>query len=912
MTAETPTDSTGQATVSRVERLVADALYDASRSFAAHVRARRLLAEAEAADPPAFVSALFSQLNRCLLVYAREPGVERVMALVASYAAATADAAHYGDQENHTAERDSFCSLLLGYVLSFSNAKDKAVRFRTCQLIALVLNALGEDAEISEALWSALSGALIERTRDRVPAVRAQAVAALCRLQNPDADDDDALLNGYVQWMTSDSSRAVRRAALLHAALLPGLPTLDAAVTRVRDVCSDVRRAALERVLAKKVDPRLLSIEQRVQIIEGGAHDRHRPVREACLQRLLLQAWLRGVCASNLVELLRMLDVEANEERLRDAVLQMLVECASSDWEAVVRTPAGNGETDAERALDWNALTPESAAALAWQTQAAVLRSRRSKQRPSPQPLDETDWAERLAPAAPDVAAALEYHMDQLRRMDSVEAAAGHGSAFIARMLLQTVCWLDATDEAGRRLLLPWLRAMLAEAQATPTETVVGAAMRALAHVLGDVDELVRLVVIEMEGEAEKEQGALHGLWRLQALLQVVLERSPRGRTRMPYTKTGAFALFHGSTVPLLLELVPRRLLPALASTAHAHRLAAMRCLGLVCLADASGACALQHLPLLLSACEHDAADVQRVALQTLFDVLCVFPLTATDKVTDADGSNAASGAWRAQVLQRLCSYLTDPPTEELRTVAVQGVCKLLFLRRIEPEPELLKRLLLLYVSPSTEEQPQLRQWLAVFFPAFCFASGQIGSEAVAAEHRDAIAQAFMPVLRVLVAAPPSSPLSAVSTTALADYFVFLASASSAARAQQSLQGDAAVHNRWEQQEACAAPDETLALRLALALLSELLCLAPERVSDMVAAEKTYGRILSRLPLSGRTASKAESSAEDADASSMQDDRAALQSLLRDALAQVRSTAARRDLERLAARWNGGLTTSAA
>eukprot|EP00166_Cyanidium_caldarium_P005623 ctg_698.g343 len=476
MTAETPTDSTGQATVSRVERLVADALYDASRSFAAHVRARRLLAEAEAADPPAFVSALFSQLNRCLLVYAREPGVERVMALVASYAAATADAAHYGDQENHTAERDSFCSLLLGYVLSFSNAKDKAVRFRTCQLIALVLNALGEDAEISEALWSALSEALIERTRDRVPAVRAQAVAALCRLQNPDADDDDALLNGYVQWMTSDSSRAVRRAALLHAALLPGLPTLDAAVTRVRDVCSDVRRAALERVLAKKVDPRLLSIEQRVQIIEGGAHDRHRPVREACLQRLLLQAWLRGVCASNLVELLRMLDVEANEERLRDAVLQMLVECASSDWEAVVRTPAGNGETDAERALDWNALTPESAAALAWQTQAAVLRSRRSKQRPSPQPLDETDWAERLAPAAPDVAAALEYHMDQLRRMDSVEAAAGHGSAFIARMLLQTVCWLDATDEAGRRLLLPWLRAMLAEAQATPTETVVPAA----------------------------------------------------------------------------------------------------------------------------------------------------------------------------------------------------------------------------------------------------------------------------------------------------------------------------------------------------------------------------------------------------------------------------------------------------
>ena len=40
-----------------------------------------------------------------------------------------------------------FCMWFLSFCLSLHNAKDEAVRFRVCQLIAGIIDALPEDAE---------------------------------------------------------------------------------------------------------------------------------------------------------------------------------------------------------------------------------------------------------------------------------------------------------------------------------------------------------------------------------------------------------------------------------------------------------------------------------------------------------------------------------------------------------------------------------------------------------------------------------------------------------------------------------------------------------------------------------------------------------------------------------------------
>jgi condensin complex subunit 3 len=45
--------------------------------------------------------------------------------------------------EGREDEADDFAEAFLGFLLNLAGARDKAVRFRTCQIVAGVLNALG-------------------------------------------------------------------------------------------------------------------------------------------------------------------------------------------------------------------------------------------------------------------------------------------------------------------------------------------------------------------------------------------------------------------------------------------------------------------------------------------------------------------------------------------------------------------------------------------------------------------------------------------------------------------------------------------------------------------------------------------------------------------------------------------------
>jgi condensin complex subunit 3 len=72
-------------------------------------------------------------------------------------------------------EGDDFCEAFLGFLLNLAAAKDKAVRFRVCQIVAGVLNALAVDAEISDELYERMEDVMLERLRDKMPLVRAQA-----------------------------------------------------------------------------------------------------------------------------------------------------------------------------------------------------------------------------------------------------------------------------------------------------------------------------------------------------------------------------------------------------------------------------------------------------------------------------------------------------------------------------------------------------------------------------------------------------------------------------------------------------------------------------------------------------------------------------------------------------------------
>jgi condensin complex subunit 3 len=70
-------------------------------------------------------------------------------------------------------------------LVGLAHAEDKAVRYRVCQLLASIFNNLPPDAEVTEELADNMMAAMLERMKDKVPQVRAQAARALARLVDP-------------------------------------------------------------------------------------------------------------------------------------------------------------------------------------------------------------------------------------------------------------------------------------------------------------------------------------------------------------------------------------------------------------------------------------------------------------------------------------------------------------------------------------------------------------------------------------------------------------------------------------------------------------------------------------------------------------------------------------------------------
>ena len=120
------------------------------------------------------------------------------------------------DEEDNAS--NAFLDFLFTFLLDSHEAKDKAVRFRVCQLINKLLNNMDDDAVIDDDLADRIFESMLTRLLDKFPAVRVQAVAAISRLQDP-TDAECAVISSYLKLMSSDSSAEVRRAVLLNIAL---------------------------------------------------------------------------------------------------------------------------------------------------------------------------------------------------------------------------------------------------------------------------------------------------------------------------------------------------------------------------------------------------------------------------------------------------------------------------------------------------------------------------------------------------------------------------------------------------------------------------------------------------------------------------------------------------------------------
>lgn len=102
---------------------------EVQRSVATHKKCAKALSglRARFANEAAFRTALFAATNCVLLVYKREPAVERLVAFLVSFV--TGEAAEGEDAD------DSLLAAFLEHLIAHHECKDKAVRFRATQMV---------------------------------------------------------------------------------------------------------------------------------------------------------------------------------------------------------------------------------------------------------------------------------------------------------------------------------------------------------------------------------------------------------------------------------------------------------------------------------------------------------------------------------------------------------------------------------------------------------------------------------------------------------------------------------------------------------------------------------------------------------------------------------------------------------
>lgn len=296
------------------------------------IRQLKNIFESDSPSVKQFFDLFYQPLVNILLVSKREPAAERLIEFVAKFIVVVSPKLQEGEEgEESTDEEEeddeklqtNFLHLILSIFINFLEAKDKTVRFRTCQILSKMFTHSTSDSanniRINSALSNELTDALLERLKDRYHLVRLYATSALAFLQDP--SDADCLVTSAMVWvMDHDTNYEVRKCALLNVIL--SKTSFPSVIERTRDVKDLVRRCAY-LTLAEKCSIRHLTIEQRLQIVHDGLKDEVAIVRDACTGGLLRQ-WCIEL-EEDLLQLLRRLDVE-NSPSVAELVLMSLFE----------------------------------------------------------------------------------------------------------------------------------------------------------------------------------------------------------------------------------------------------------------------------------------------------------------------------------------------------------------------------------------------------------------------------------------------------------------------------------------------------------------------------------------------------------------------------------------------------------
>ncbi|XP_013389850.1 condensin complex subunit 3-like [Lingula anatina] len=779
-------------------------------------------------------------LKFSMVVFKREPAVERTLDFAVKFATSLNEEEKNTNKEEQTqteevtddeVSENNFLLKMFDFLLQSHNARDRAVRFRCCQMINKLLNNLGEDAQIDDDLYDKIYNSMLQRLKDKFPIVRVQAVMAVARLQDP-TDQDCPVIDAYLFLLSSDPNPDVRRAVLQNIAA--STKTLPHIIERTRDVKDTVRKLAYQ-VLAEKIHIRALTIAQRVKLLQDGLNDRADMVKEACSSKLL-QSWLRAF-EGNVLELLKCLDVE-NSLKVVEQTLSALFQ----------KVPAAElvqnfDQLNEELVLPTESLSCESV--YYWHGLCKHLAG-----------LGESgeEQLEMVLPPAVKFCDYIHKFIEDTKDVDDEEEQLRN--EFIAQQLLTMTGLLDISDEMGRKsvfklvhdlLVLPHVNYTLVKPLVTrlnQLQTNEDTRIATLVEIISDIREPITTKTQELSKEERRQIDLKVASIRVelnqlrdqldQCVQQQEFEKAAEIKSKvsdlqtskaslidsmLPTTQevreekndaatllkcmTIAGELLQGLTIreltPVLQTLIESLILPGFQNEDPAVRNAAVRALGLCCIISKEAA--RSHLVLFIQVSQVDQETVKITALKVIFDLLHIFGLEAFDvqenenTTQDIDQTKDSNSDSRVTQENSEVSVVEGEEKEEEAddqskntSIAASLVTILLGLLDSESSDmrtataeglaklllsgrmvsaKLLSRLLLLWFNPVTEDDSHLRHCLGTFFPVFAFA-GRTNQEIVE--------QAFLPTLKTLFNAPASSPLADVNVSSVAELMTQLTS----------------------------------------------------------------------------------------------------------------------------------------
>lgn len=532
-----------------------------------------------------------------------------------------------------------------------------------------------------------------------------------------------------IHTLRTDPSAEVRRAALFNLPIDEA--TLPFVMERLRDVDVVNRRCVYLGTLSNALNqpgPSQLSNEQSHEVVKTGLGEREETVKKAC--KKLISAWSDkdGGDPWKLLDRLDGLDYpESTMAALKSAfeTRPNLVDAINLDDEF------------------WSALTPNTALLARSLIEHLKAQGRAGETR-----------MEEVMPLVMALAFRMQAVWEGLLHVltegtDDEEAEdLAAAQASILESLLHLALSSDYGDEIGRRKMFGLIREIVSHPllprgliePCTDVLLKLSAGQRDFVRIVVEiVQELGDEYDDDLEEEAEEDedrdadevedlvQGPSSGRARRHSMEPEDEELKAQRRAisdarRLLLVRAMLERMasnLHENTA--IHGLIPQLIAPAVKSKDATVREQGLFCLGLCCLLDAK--LALDTFPLFIDQIQRATGDIKLRATQIVFDSMLVhgIPYLSSRQAQAAGGGPEAEIEAYSQIVNFLLSLLEDDE-EPIQAVAAEGMAKLMLSGMVEDE-EALRSLILVYMSPETIANQEMRQCLGYFLPVYCFSS---------------------------------------------------------------------------------------------------------------------------------------------------------------------------------------------